>query len=516
MKILIHFVSILLLFGCQNSGSEVLEGTILIQGGTVVDGTGIDAFQADILVKDDIIEFVGQNENIRAEKIINAEGYLVTPGFIDPHTHSLGDLKSVDRNANLNYLTQGVTTVIVGNDGEGPFNIVELSDRLKNKIGTNVAFFIGHGTVREEVMGMEDRDPSQEELSLMKSLILQAMNDGALGLSSGLYYAPGSYSSTEEVIELTKIIQPYGGVYDTHLRDESTYSIGLINAVKEAIAIGDSANVHVNLAHIKALGVDVWGQSTDIIALVEEARSQGVEVTADQYPWPASGTHLENALLNRWVMAGGKAAYFERLHSPELLPRIKSELSENLRKRGGAASILITAEVSDTTLIGYNLKEIADRADRDPVDVALEIIRNGGCRIASFNMNEQDIEKFMTQQWVMTSSDGTNGHPRKYASFPRKLQEYVLSKKILTIEEFVQRSSGLTASTFGFLDRGVLEKGKKADIIIWKPEEFVPRANFSNPTEFSTGIHYLIINGEIAIQDSNYINVLNGDVLKKQ
>jgi len=431
MNRLAHFFSSLslslfiLLSGCENAQKVDL----LIINGTLVDGTGNPSFIGDIAISGSIIKFVGNSDTIKLSptKTIDASGMIVTPGLIDPHTHSWGDLRSRENNSNINYLTQGVTTVFNGNDGGGPFDIEAAIKNLNPEgIGTNTAFFIGHGTVREAVLGKENIQPSTDQLDEMKKLVTQGMKNGALGFSTGLYYAPGNYSTTEEVIELTKTIAPYNGVYDSHIRDESSYSIGLLEAVKETIRIGKDSDVPVHIAHIKALGVDVWDKSEEVINLIEVAQENGVKVTADQYPWIASGTSLQNALINRWVMAGGETDYLSRLNDPSLLPKIKAEMKENLRKRGGPKSILITADCKQEDLIGLHLGEIALKLEIDPIEAALKIAREGGARIASFNMTKNDLENFIVKSWVMTSSDGTKGHPRKYASFPKKYRDYVI------------------------------------------------------------------------------------------
>ncbi|MEQ9403448.1 MAG: amidohydrolase family protein [Cyclobacteriaceae bacterium] len=508
-------LSAITFFGCQKTS---IEADYLITDGTIIDGTGNPSYTGDIALKDDRIIFVGEADtaNIKADVKIDASGLIISPGFIDPHTHSHGDLRGSENNSNLNYLTQGVTTVITGNDGDGPFDIAgAFSELSANGIGTNVAFMVGHGTVRKEVLGGADVTPDTSELERMKELVAKAMESGALGLSTGLYYAPGSYSRTEEVIELATTVAEYNGIYDSHIRDESTYNVGLIEAVKEALEIGRQANISVNISHIKALGVDVWGKSSEVIELIEEAQNDGIEVTADQYPWSASGTHLENAVVSRWVMAGGDKEYYQRLDDQKLLPRIKSEIKENIRKRGGASSLLITADSRDTTMIGYNLEEISVRLGKDPVETALIICRNGGARVASFNMNEEDITNFMQQPWVMTSSDGTKGHPRKYASFPTKYHKYVKEKGVLSIESFIRSSSSLVASTFGIGERGLLKTGHFADIILLDSSEFKPMADFSNPELLSEGVEYLFVNGVLTIDQREFQGNLSGQVLRR-
>jgi N-acyl-D-amino-acid deacylase len=277
---------------------------VILRNGTVIDGSGSPQVHAAVGISGDRIVFVGAGAGRKAKRIIDASGLVITPGFIDPHTHTAGDLTDSKRNQNAPYLMQGVTTVATGNDGESPENIGETLARWTNQgIGTNAVLFIGQGTVRREVMEMSDARPTAGQIKKMKVLVDTAMNEGAIGLSTGLYYAPGSYSTTEEVIELARVAAQHGGIYDTHMRDESTYNIGLMNSVRETLRIGKEANIPVMISHIKALGADVWGQSTEVIALINGARGAGIQATASQYPYEASGTSVTAALVPRWADA---------------------------------------------------------------------------------------------------------------------------------------------------------------------------------------------------------------------
>ncbi|MEP1095201.1 MAG: amidohydrolase family protein [Cyclobacteriaceae bacterium] len=519
MKRVFENLLILLVIGSIIACSKkTLEVDTLIRQGKIIDGTNGTAYVGDIGISGDTISFIGNSENfnVKASKVVNASGLTVSPGFIDPHTHAWVDLRSEEANQNINYLTQGVTTVFAGNDGGGPFDIDAAAGELNlSGIGTNVVFLVGHGSVRREILGMSDVAPTEEQLESMKALVRKGMETGAFGFSTGLYYAPGSFSTTEEVIELTKEVAAYDGVYDSHIRDESSYNIGLIGAVKETIEIGEKSGVPIHFAHIKALGVDVWGKSTEIIQLVEEAQSRGLRVTADQYPWRASGTNLQNAVISRWVMAGGEDAYYKRLNDPKLLPRIRAEIKENIRKRGGPESLLITADYKDEEMIGLNLGQIAEQMKLDPVEATLVIAKNGGARVASFNMNEDDMKNFMTQDWVMTSSDGSKGHPRKYASFPEKYLRYVIENPVLSLETFVHKSSALPSSTFGIEKRGTIKVGNYADVILFDEDRFRPLANFSEPENLSEGVEYVFVNGEPAILEGKPTPMLSGKVLRK-
>jgi len=292
------------LLACARQGFAQQQVDVLVRGGSVVDGTGSPARRADIGVRGDRITFVGDAaaSHVTATKTIDATGLIVAPGFIDPHTHTQADLSSPvpERHGNVAYLMQGVTTVITNNDGSGPIEIGKLLDAwTKNGIGTNAAVYIGQGSVRGAVLGMSAAAPTPAQLDSMRAIVARGMDQGAIGMSTGLYYAPGSYAPTEEVIELAKVAAAKGGLYDTHMRDESSYTIGLIAAVEEVIRIGREAHMPVHISHIKALGTDVWGQSDTVIALMKHARDQGIDITAGQYPYTASGTSVGASLLPR-------------------------------------------------------------------------------------------------------------------------------------------------------------------------------------------------------------------------
>ena len=362
-------------------------------------------------------------------------------------------------------------------------------------------------------MGGDNRAPTALEMAAMRGLVEHAMQAGALGLSSGLYYTPGNFATTDEVVELARVAAQYGGIYDTHLRDESSYSIGLLAAVDEALEIGRRASIPVHLAHIKALGVDVWGESEAVIEHVEVAQAAGLKVTADQYPWSASGTHMHNALLPRAFLTGASDGYIEKLGDAAVRDALRAEVTENLRRRGGADALLVVV-ADDNELVGRTLADIATALETDAVTAAFEIMQTGPLRVASFNMNDDDIESFMVRDWIMTSSDGTDGHPRKYASFPKKYAHYVQERGVLSLPDFLYRSSALTAATLGLPDRGRIAVGLTADIAVIDLESFAPRADFRQWNVLSTGVVHMLVNGDLAIEDGAYTGALAGRVLR--
>ena len=492
---------------------------ILIRGGTVVDGSGGAPYAADVGIAGDRITFVGDagRERVAGARTIDARGLIVAPGFIDPHTHTLEDLSSPQRHTNVPYLMQGVTTVITGNDGGGPADVAATLRRWEEQgIGTNAALYVGQGSVRRAVLGMSDAASTAEQRQAMQAHVERAMQGGALGLSSGLYYAPGSYASTDEVIELARVAARFGGVYDSHLRDESSYTPGgLLGAVAEAIRIGREAGIAVNISHVKALGVDVWGRSDSVIALVRAARAAGQRVTADQYPYTASGSSIGSSLLPRWAEAGGRDSLLRRIADSVTRRRLVRDMDENLRRRGGAEALLITRS-RDSALVGRRLSEVARARGVTPVAAALEIVRVGDASVASFNMDERDIERLMREEWVMTGSDGSAGHPRKYGTFPRKLRTYVRERRVLSLPAAVRQSSAVAAETFGFRDRGYVRAGQIADVIVFDSATLRDRATYEQPELLAEGMRWVIVNGKLAVDEGRYTGALAGRPLRRE
>jgi N-acyl-D-aspartate/D-glutamate deacylase len=466
---------------------------VLIRGGTVY--TGADApFVGDVAIAGDRIRAVGRRLPLPAKRVVDARGMIVAPGFIDPHTHAGDDLASDDARTRLipAFLMQGVTTAFIGNDGGGDPDVARiLGSAATRPVGINYATYVGFGAVRQKVLGAANRPPDESELKRMRSLVAEAICRGAMGLSSGLFYAPQSFAKTDEVVALAREAGRRGGIYDTHLRDESSYTIGLAAAVDEAIAIGREARLPVNISHIKALGVDVQGQAPAIVARVEAARRAGQAVTADQYPWSASGTSLAASLVPLWAQDGGPEKLLERLDDS----RLRSGMAENLRRRGGPAALLITAGAFN----GRTLADIAKERGEEPVAAAVAVIRAGDPAVASFNQIEPDIKAFMRRPWVMTGSDASTGHPRTYGSFARKYAKYVVAERVLTLRQFIERSSTLAADTFRLDGRGRLKPGAFADVVVFDPKRYAERANYTQPALTAAGVRTVVVNGILAV-----------------
>lgn len=498
---------------------------VIIRGGTIHDGSPDKPVVGDVAIRGDRIVAVGRIGNMTARRVIDAKGMIVAPGFIDPHTHADSFLRSSDPKLRVNaaWLHQGVTTVMIGVDGNGTPDVAADSGKLAaSGIGTNIVPFVGFGPVRQRVLGQDARAPSATELDAMKALVAKGMCEGAAGLSTGLFYAPQSFATTDEVVAIAREAAIRGGLYDTHQRDESSYSVGLLGSIEEVIAIGRRAGMPVHFAHLKALGVDVHGQAGAVIAAIDAARKAGVEVTADQYPWLASGSNLDASLLPRWAVDGGGAALLKRLDDPATLARIRDEMQENLRRRGGPGALLLIAEGFPWT--GKTVAAVADEWKMDSRDAALRIIRQsieakiggqkgGGTAVASFNMAQADVDLLMQQPWMVTSSDGSDGHPRMFATFPEKYVRYVRERKVIDVATFIRQSTGRTADIYKLDRRGYLRPGFFADIVVLDPAGYAPRADYVRPRELSVGVQSLFVNGALALDDGRTTGVTAGRAL---
>ena len=509
------------------SGSAAGQGgqaDVLITGGTVYDGSTAKPFTGDVAITADKIVYVGPKAPMSAKRTIDAHGMIVSPGLIDAHTHSDHFLNSTDpkERAVPAWVTQGVSTLFIGVDGAGPPGLKAEFDRYKAQgIGTNVVSYVGFGAIRKAVIGDAARAPTPEELAKEKALTVQGMCEGAIGLSAGLFYAPQNFAKTDEVIALAREAGERGGIYDTHQRDESSYSIGLIASTKEVLQIGREGHIPVHFSHIKALGHDVWGKSGEVIKLIDDARASGQNVTANNYPWLASHTGLDAALIPRWASDGGATAMLKRFDDPVLMARIRKEMAQNLDRRGGAQTLLLTSGEADGAHIsnapppewsGKYLSDLAKAWKMDPLDAAIRILResHGHASVVSFNISEADLENFMKQPWVVTSSDGGPGHPREYATFQTKYAVYVKQKHVIDTGFFIRHSSGLTADMFKLDRRGYLKPGYFADVLVFDPNGYVPKADYVHPAMLSAGVQELFVNGVAAVDDGKMTGSLSG------
>jgi N-acyl-D-amino-acid deacylase len=478
---------------------------VLIRNGRVMDGSGNPWLRADVGIRGDRIAAVGRLAGAAAKTTIDAADRLVTPGFIDVHSHAGESLTRAPLRQAQPILAQGVTTLVVNPDGGGPVDLAAQRAELeKGGVGPNVALLVGHGSVRRAVVGGENRAPSAEELEKMRGLVRRAMQEGAFGLSSGLFYVPGSFAKTEEVIELAKVAAEFRGVYTSHVRDEGNYDIGVVAAVQEVIRIAEEGGLIGIVSHMKALGPDNWGLAAAMTVRMEAARARGVQVFADQYPYEASSTGLVAALA-----PGGVKPTLE-------------VVTENLRRRGGAAAVQIAFHKADRSIEGKTLDVIAKDRGVSPEQAAIDILAKGGASIVSFNMSEDDIAHIMRKPYTMTSSDGGltamgegMPHPRNNGAFARKLSRYVRERAVVDLETAVRSMTTLPAAVFGLKDRGAIREGAFADLAIFDPAKLRDRATYTQPHQLAEGMEYVIVNGVVVVSKGAFNEALPGRVLRR-
>jgi len=518
------------LLSCTKAYKEPLD--IAIMNGTVYDGAGGEPYVADVGIKEGKIAYIGKIKP-NADRVIEAEGLYVSPGFIDIHNHAFftlddeikefvgGDINIEELRAVKNYLYQGVTTLVSGNCGSGDCTIDDMFADIQEKgIGPNLMQLVGHGTIRMKVMGMADRAPTAEEMNQMKTMVREAMEGGAIGLSTGLFYPPGCYAETEEIIELAKVVKEYGGIYATHVRDEGTNLMGGVEAaMREAIRIAEEAYVPVQISHLKAAGTLGQGKSEAVTKIFEDARARGVELYADQYPYPAGSTSIAPIVLDRWIMADGK--WVERFNNPELIGKIKEAITNRIERATGAEAIMIALFKEKPEWNGKTLKDVSKILELSPTDAAIEILKMGNPSVIIFMMDPVEVEYFMQKPYVMTSSDGMNvpfglgvPHPRNYGAFTRKIREFVLNKNAITMEFAIRAATSLPAEMLRLDDRGWIKEGYVADILAFDPEMIRDKGTWKEPHQYSEGVQYLLINGKFAIDNGKYTGALPGQPIR--
>ena len=523
---------------------------VVIKNGYVVDGTGNPWYRADIGIKSGKVLEIGNLDFEGTDRIVNAKGLIVCPGFIDMHSHSeyslLANLKAESK------IRQGVTTEVNGNCGDSPAPVEgitaeaaeevkeykldmdwstlgEYLDKLERQgISLNVAQLVGHGTIRIAVIAHENRPPIPDELNEMKELVAQAMEDGAFGMSTGLFYSPGGFADIAEVTELCKVVAKYGGIYTSHIRGEGD---PLIEAVAEAIEIGEKANIPVHISHHKACGIENWGKVKKTLGMMEEARSRGLDVTCDVYPYTACGTDLVSMIPN-WAHEGGVDKLRERLRDLRIRERIKKEMLDGLPswessvKQSGWGRIKVIGWKEHKEFEGKSLAEIAELKGVDPFDLTFDlIIKKESPELVDLAMTEEDVCAVIKHPLSMVGSDGwalapygvlgeSKTHPRSYGTFPRILGKYVREEKVLTIENAVRKMTSLPAQKLGLKDRGILREGMWADVVVFDPKRVVDEATYEDPHRYPEGIEYVLVNGEIVVDIGEHTGALPGKVLR--
>ena len=516
---------------CESPGT--IEADILLVGGTIIDGSGNPGSIGNVAIRGDRIVAVGQFETGRVGRSVECTGLIVAPGFIDLHNHSDSSItvenpktgKSEKSRSILAeatrpaacYLTQGCTTIVTGNCGGGAVDVEKYYAALDaTRPGVNVAHLIPHGALRGIVIGQTRRGPSAEELERMCYLAGRAMQAGAWGMSTGLQYVPGSFADVEELGTIARVVGEWNGIYASHIRDEGDR---LIEAIEEAIEIGRRGHVPVHISHLKASKRRNWGKVRAAAALVEKVRGEGRRVTADQYPYDASSTTITAMLLPDEEREGGQEAVVARLNDTEQLSRLKTIVAKSLETRG---RIMVASCPKHPTWVGRSIREVASDEQRPPVDVALDIIRSGNEQGVSFSMDDRDVRFVMTLPWAAVASDGstkidngTRPHPRSYGTFPRRIGRFAIEEGVVPVEKAVRSASGLPADILGFSDRGYLRAGYVADIVVFDPQTFRDQATFQSPFRFSTGVRWVLVNGQLAIDDSELAVADAGRPLRK-
>lgn len=496
---------------------------LLIRGGRVIDGTGSPWVRADVAVRGDTIAAVGYKLDAPAARVIDAAGMIVSPGFIDIHTHArrgIFDVPTAD-----NYTRQGVTTIYEGPDGSSPLPISTFLARVAaTRISPNFGTFVGQGSAREAVIGDVDRKATPAEIEKMREIVRQGMLDGAVGLSTGLFYVPGIFTPTREVIELAKVAGAMGGIHVSHMRNEAT---GVLDSVRETIAIGEQGGLPTQVTHHKIIGASNWGKSVDTLRLVNEARARGVDVTIDQYPYTASATSID-VLLPPWALEGGQADTVKRLTDPALRAKIKAVVVENIKfDRGGGdpKNISISLCAWDPSLAGKDLAAITRGRGLEPTienaaETAMFIVERGGASGIFHAIDENDLERILACPWTMIASDGevpifgkASPHPRSYGTFARVLAVYSREKGLLTLEEAVRKMTSLPAWRLGLRDRGILRPGMKADITIFDPARVRDRATYENPHQYAEGFAQVIVNGQVIFENGAMTAARSGRIL---
>ncbi len=495
---------------------------LVITNAKIIDGTANPWFRGSIAIKDGRIVDVGSIDASKAAKVIDAKGRIAAPGFIDVHTHTEN---IYDHPMAENFIRMGVTTLVTGNCGTSVTDVGDFLSKIKEKpLAVNISTLVAHGSIRSRVMGLDDRAPTADEQKSMNELVEKAMKEGSLDLSTGLIYVPGTFAKTDEVIELARAASKYHGIYASHIRDEG---VGVQDAIKEAINIGEQADMPVEISHFKISAKSLWGQSPTTLGIVREARQRGLSVTVDQYAYPASSTSLDVRMPN-WAVAGGREAGKKRLADAEIRAKIIAEMKEGMAQRGFSdySYAYVANYRANPEFNGKNIAQIAQivrgKSDLDAqIEQILEMYASGGAQMVYQVMSEDDVRRIMAEPFTMIASDsGVREfgagvpHPRGYGNNARVLGHFVRDLNLITLEDAIRKMTSLPAQTFGLRDRGQIREGFAADIVIFDEMAVGDKATFDNPHQYATGFANVIVNGKLVYDGTTMTGELPGIALK--
>ena len=509
-----------------NAQPDTTRWDVLVTGGTIVDGSGGAPYAGDVAVRGDRIVRVSRERlpRARARRVIDATGRVVTPGFIDLHAHLeplLGQYPAAQ-----SAVRQGVTTALGGPDGGGPWRIgAYLDSAARVGIGLNLAMLTGHNTIREAVMGRDDRAPTADELSRMQRMVAQAMGEGAFGLSTGLRYLPGTFAKTDEVVALARSAADSGGIYTSHLREEG---LGLLEGVAEAMEIGRQARIPIVLTHHKAVGQKMWGASRTTLAMVDSARRAGTDVMVDVYPYTATHTGL-SVLIPSWALAGGDSAFARRMRDGALRDSVTRGIVFNiLNDRGGGdlrrvqfSRVRWQRALEGRTLHDWATERGLASTPENGAALVIEAQLRGGANAIYHVLDEADVERILAHPQAMVASDGRlshpgdgHPHPRAYGTFPRVLARYVRERRVLSLASAVHKMTAMPAARLGLQDRGRVAEGMMADLVVLDPATVADRATFAAPHQYPHGIDWVLVNGVPAVDGGRWVDARAGRVLR--
>jgi len=524
MRTLILIATAFLLLGVESP--QVIKYDYIIKGGRIIDGSGNPWYGGDIGIKDGKIVAIGRLDTDLAKDFKDVHELIVAPGFIDVHTHVERSIREIPTAEN--YLFDGVTSIVTGNCGGSETDVDAFFAELRDGgISINVSTLIGHNSVRRAVMGSAQREPTPEEQAQMEALVDKAMLSGAVGFSTGLIYIPGTYSKTPEVVGLAKAASRRNGIYASHIRNEGNdEQMDIFGAIGEAINIGREARMPVEISHFKVSSKKLWGQSMKTIALIEQARAEGLDVTVDQYPYTASSTNL-GVLAPSWALADSDTAMKARFNDPATRKNIVADMKKSLARAGrDNYSYAFVARCRwDSTLEGKTISQINKERERkatldDEITTVLDMLEKGGASMIYHTMGEEDVQRIMQYPYSMVASDGGiikfgDGmpHPRSYGTNARVLGHFVREKKVLRLEEAIRKMTSLPAQRFGFSDRGLIRPGMWADLVVFDETTVTDKSTFEKPHAYSTGIHYVFVNGNIVINHENHTGARHGQIM---